>query len=197
MQALLVLFLSFVSVPAIAGDKASASSTEIEQVLSHPLFRDHYVCSEHAAGELPYPGDDLGQDCMIVSFDEGKSAGFLKQYRTDGLENEDWYGWNRPVHSPCDCETVKILVNTTTNRPGQPNKTPAAGLVMKTADGTMFVLGHLQGILVEEGAKLKAGDQVGFVGNNGYARAPHVHIGAWRGEKALQIRWDQRAMQIR
>jgi hypothetical protein len=196
MRAFALLFIALVPVPALAGDAPPAPSTEIGQVLAHPLFEQMYVCSEHAAGQLPHPGDDLGQDCMIMSFDEGDTAVFYKLYRTDGASNEDWYGWNRPVRSPCDCEVVQVAGNDVTNLPGKPHKSRAAGLVLESSDGTMFALGHLQGIVVAEGATLKRGDRVGFVGNNGYARAPHVHIGAWRGDQALQIRWDQRAILV-
>ncbi|MBB1062004.1 M23 family metallopeptidase [Marilutibacter spongiae] len=180
-------------VPAPEPDPAPADAP-IEQVLAHPLFQAPYMCSEHAAGELPYPGDDLGQDCMVTGMEEDASPGFFRLYRTDGLGNEDWYGWNQPVHAPCDCEVVQLHVNPRTNPPGQPHQSRASGVVLKAADGTLFALAHLQGFLVEEGAHVKAGERIGFVGNNGYARAPHVHIGAWRGKQALQVRWDQRAM---
>jgi hypothetical protein len=196
MRVFVALLIASFSAPAFAADTPPPPSTDIQQVLAHPLFDQMYVCSEHAVGQLPYPGDDLGQDCMIMSFDESDPAVFYKLYRTDGATNEDWYGWNRPVRSPCDCEVVDVTANEATNQPGRPHRSPAAGLVLKSGDGTMFALGHLQGIVVAKGAKLKRGDRVGFVGNNGYARAPHVHIGAWRGDQALQIRWDQRAIPV-
>ncbi|GGK15381.1 M23 family metallopeptidase [Luteimonas terricola] len=191
-----LLLLAITAAPSHAEQATVSTPDTIEQVLARPLFNDPYMCSEHAAGELPYPGDDLGQDCMITAFDEGKEPLFLRLYRTDGSENEDWYGWNRPVYSPCDCDVVGIHVNPLTNQPGKQNESRASGVVLKTSDGTMFAVAHLQGFVVEEGSRLKAGDQIGFVGNNGYARAPHVHIGAWRGKQALQLRWDQRAMRI-
>lgn len=170
---------------------------EIQQILSHPLFAEPYLCSEHAVGELPYPGDDLGQDCMVTALDEKQTNQFMRLYRTDGVTNEDWYGWNKPVHSPCDCEVVKVMVNPLENRPGKPDKSRASGILLKGEGGTMVVLAHLQSISVKEGDQIEAGGVIGAVGNNGYARAPHVHIGAWRGKQALQIRWDQRAMKTR
>ena len=196
MRAVVFLLLALTWIPSHAEQPAPSTPTAIQQVLAHPLFEDPYMCSEHAEGELPYPGDDLGQDCMVSAFDENKDLFFLRLYRTDGSTNEDWYGWDRPVYSPCDCEVLKVHVNPLINQPGQPDKSRASGVILKASDGTMFALGHLQGFLVEEGSRLKAGDPIGFVGNNGYARAPHVHIGAWRGEQPLQVRWDQRAMKI-
>ena len=38
-----------------------------------------------------------------------------------------------------------------------------------------------------------AGQVVARVGNNGYGRSPHIHIGAWKGENPYQIRWDLRS----
>ena len=195
MRVAALFLLAFTSAAAHAQQAAPAPAA-IEQVLAHPLFEDPYMCSEHAEGELPYPGDDLGQDCMIAAFDEAKERLFPRLYRTDGSSNEDWYGWNRPVYSPCTCEVVDIHVNPLTNQPGRPDESRASGLILKAGDGTMFAVAHLQGFVVEVGSRLQAGDPVGFVGNNGYARAPHVHIGAWRGKQALQIRWDQRAIEI-
>lgn len=196
MRAVALLLLAFTCVPSHAEQATAPTPAAIEQVLVRPLFEDPYMCSEHAVGELPYPGDDLGQDCMIAAFDEGQEPLFLRLYRTDGSKNEDWYGWNRPVYSPCDCDVLKIHVNPLTNQPGQQSESRASGVILKASDGTMFAVAHLQGFVVEEGTRLKAGDQIGFVGNNGYSRAPHVHIGAWRGTQALQIRWDQRAIKI-
>ncbi len=196
MRVVALLLLGLTCMPSHAEKATPATPVAIQQVMVHPLFEDPYMCSEHAAGELPYPGDDLGQDCMIFAFDESKKILFPRLYRTDGQENKDWYGWNRPVYSPCNCDVLKVHVNPLTNQPGQPNKSRASGVLLKDADGTMFAVAHLQGIVVKEGSRLKAGDQIGLVGNNGYAKAPHVHIGAWRGKQALQVRWDQRAIKI-
>lgn len=196
MRTVVFLLLALAWLPSHAEQATSSTPTKIQQVLAHPLFEDPYMCSEHAEGELPYPGDDLGQDCMVAAFDDDQDLRFLRLYRTDGSTNQDWYGWNRPVHAPCDCTVLKVHVNPLTNKPGQPDKSRATGVILKAADGTMFAVAHLQALLVEEGARVKAGEQIGLVGNNGYARAPHVHIGAWRGEQPLQVRWDQRAMKI-
>lgn len=168
----------------------------IEAVLAHPPFADPYLCSEHASGELPYPGDDLGQDCLVAAFDKDKPTLFMRLYRTDGATNEDWYGWGKPVHAPCDCTVAKRHVNPVVNAPGQPNPGRATALLLQRADGTMFMVAHLGTITANEGDVLKAGDVIGTVGNNGFSRTPHIHIGAWRGKQALQIRWDQRAMKI-
>ncbi len=175
---------------------AAASAPLPAQFLAHPLFAASYACSEHAWGELPYLGDDLGQDCVQQQFvDEGGHA-FMKSYRGDGLRNEDWFGWDQPVLSPCDCTVLKVGVNATTNVPGVLGKPPASMVVLQAADGTRVVLAHVQSLSVKEGEQVKAGQAIARVGNNGYSRMPHIHIGAWKDKQALQIRWDQRAMPV-
>ena len=39
------------------------------------------------------------------------------------------------------------------------------------------------------GDRVHAGQAVALVGDNGYARMPHIHIGAWRGKTPYQIGW--------
>lgn len=166
------------------------------QFLAHPVFASSYTCSEHAWGELPYLGDDLGQDCVQQAFVEEGGRAFMKSYRSDGLANEDWFGWNQPVLSPCDCTVVKIGLNPVANAPGVLGKPPASMVVLETADGTRVVLAHVQSLSVQEGQQVSAGQAIARVGNNGYSRMPHIHIGAWKDRKALQIRWDQRRIPI-
>src|SRR5690606_14986 len=58
MRAVVLPLLALTWLPSHAEQPAPPTPTEIEQVLAHPLFEDPYMCSEHAEGELPYPGDD-------------------------------------------------------------------------------------------------------------------------------------------
>jgi hypothetical protein len=195
LSSLLVLATTICAL-ATAQKASDSSRREIEQFLAHPLFLEPYSCSEHAAGELPYLGDDLGQDCMIEAFVERNGRAFMRAYATDGLTNEDWYGWNKVVLSPCDCTVTAVDINPTTNVPGQTGKPPASSIELLTADGISVVLAHIQSPLVKKGDVLKSGEPVAHVGNNGYSRVPHIHIGAWRERDGLQIRWDQKKIPI-
>lgn len=49
--------------------------------------------------------------------------------------------------------------------------------------GTHVYYAHLDGIVTADGADVKAGDTLGFVGNTGNARttSPHLHFGVYRG----------------
>lgn len=186
----LALFLLFSS------STQAQSNTSPDQFLAHPIFSMSYKCAEHAAGELPYLGDALGQDCVPEEFVKRDGRAFMRAYKSDGLTNEDWYGWNQDVLSPCDCEIVSIHINPVTNQPGVMGKPPASSITLQTKDGTLIVLAHIQSPLVKKGAKVKAGQILAKVGNNGMCRNPHIHIGAWREKQPLQIRWDQSKIPI-
>ena len=194
---LLVLLLTSVMAGAQAPEPVGkeASTAPIEQVTIHPLFKVHYSCSEHWEGQLPYPGDALGSDCIIFGGlpADGKS-GFVRAFRTDGMTNEDWFGWGEAVLAPFDATVSKVNINAVVNKPGQLGKPPASYVIFKHADGTMVMVGHVAEVTVKEGDSVRAGQAFAKVGNNGYGRAPHIHVGAWRGKTPLQIRFDLRAM---
>ena len=56
-------------------------SAPIESVVLHPLFATDYACSEHFEGQLPYLGDALGSDCIVLG---GLETGLMKAYRGYG-----------------------------------------------------------------------------------------------------------------
>jgi hypothetical protein len=138
----------------------------------------------------------LGQDCIPEEFFKKDGAAFMRMYADEGLKNEDWYGWDKPVLSPCECTVASVHVNPVVNTPGHPGKPPASSIEFITSDGTHVLLAHVQAVTVKQGEKVKAGQSIARVGNNGFARNPHIHIGAWRGQDALQIRWDQKSIPI-
>jgi hypothetical protein len=172
----------------------SSISRPIDSVLAHPPFDEVYLCSDHPAGQLAMLGDDLGQDCVIMDFVTRDERTWLEPYRTEGFTNEDWFGWQAGVLSPCDCKVLHIRLNPRVNEPGRPHQSRAASVTLEAEDGTHFVLAHLDSFAVQRGDTVRYGQTLGKVGNNGYSRSPHVHIGAWRGRQALQILWDQQRL---
>lgn len=157
----------------------------------NPIYNRPYVCGEHWAGQVNFPGDALGQDCMIVG---GMDAnGFMSLYRSEGKLNEDWYGWQAPVLAPIDGKVTMAMTNETVNSPGTFEKARASGVVIERSDGVTVVIAHIADIAVKQGDVVTAGDQIGTVGNNGFSRSPHTHVGAFDKESALQIRWNLKA----
>jgi len=154
-----------------------------------PVFYQRFACTEHVNGELSDPGDALGSDCLVLG-GIGSSNGFLRFYKTDGTTNEDWYGWHIEVHAPFEGVVIDASANFVTNNPGRPGPPPPGYIKFKREDGVVVVFAHLDDIRVRRGDHVSEGQVVALDGNNGSARNPHVHIGAYRGKKPLQIRWD-------
>lgn len=175
--------------------KAAEPAGAISQVELSPLFRQPYMCSEHFVGQIPYAGDSLGADCYPMGGVEGDS-GFMRPFRTDGATNADWYGWHVEVLSPTDGVVVGLIENQTENVPGQLGKPPAGMIQIERPDGILVTLGHVTHPGVKLHDRVVAGQPIAKVGNNGFGRAPHIHIGAYKLATAepFQIRWDLRAM---
>lgn len=177
---------------ALAGP---ARATEIDSVLAHPPLDAFFTCSEHWQGQLQALGDALGRDCMVERLVEENGRTWTRPYATDGMTNEDWFGWRVPVLSPCDCVVTKMHENQGQNAPGLLGKPPATYLILRRDDGVHFLLAHIQMASVTVGQRVGYGEPIAKVGNNGFGRSPHVHMGAWKDNTPLQIRWDQTRMQ--
>lgn len=169
---------------------------EIDATLVHPPFDTYYMCIEHAASLDFGLGDALGADCIVQAFPEGSELFWLKSHTGNGSENEDWYGWRHEVLSPCDCSVVDIHINDTTNSPGKMTPGRASSIKLRADTGVMYSVAHVREVKVEVGDRVEAGQPIARVGNNGYSRHPHVHIGAWKDDKPLQIRFDLSRMAI-
>jgi Peptidase family M23 len=171
-----------------------SSAVEIQSVLAHPIFEQVYTCTEHWQGNLKGFGDELGTDCLIERLVEVNGRTWLRPHAGKGAKNEDWFGWNQNVLSPCTCEVVKLTENSVVNVPGILGNPPASFVVLQRTDGVSFLLAHVASVRVKVGEHVAAGQVIAAVGNNGYARHPHIHVGAWRDGEPLQIRFDQAAM---
>ncbi|WP_162253620.1 M23 family metallopeptidase [Lysobacter sp. Root690] len=190
----LVALILATSLPLSAQEASDSTKREIEAVKAHAIYKEFFSCSEHAAGDLPYLGDDLGQDCSITRTVDLDGRELTREYKDQGFRNEDYFGWGQQVLSPCDCVVTKILINPVTNEPGKFGKPPASMILLRRADGVRFALAHIQDPAVKKDDAVKAGQVIAKVGNNGYGRAPHIHIGAWKDKDAFQIRWDLKTL---
>lgn len=164
----------------------------IQTVMIGPAIDAPFACMEHPSGQLRLVGDALGTDCFVMA--PSMRAGFMTLYEGRGAENEDWHGWGAPVLAPLDAEVVSVVVNGLVNSPGQPGIPPATTITFKSDDGVRVVYGHVRELMVREGDRVRQGEKIGTVGNDGMSRAPHIHIGAYRGLEPMQIRWDLRAI---
>jgi hypothetical protein len=163
-----------------------------QTVLIHPVIdaddpRLGLVVWEHEYNPDLRLGDQLGSDFKVQQLGED---GVPRSYApgTAGKQNEDWYGWRRDVLAPFDATVTRVEHPDTTNVPGTMNRDAQPGLIFfENDEGVTVVYAHAREIEVEEGQRVKAGEVVAKVGNNGNSRGPHIHVGAWKGETPLQI----------
>jgi hypothetical protein len=187
--AILGLLLSTERVP----EKSTAAPATIQQVEIAPLFYQPFACIDHPEGQLSDPGDALGTDCFVVGGLRGTQSGLVRLFNGQGSRNEDWFSWRAEVHAPFDGTVTDIGVNPVTNQPGVGGNPPASYIMFRKSDGTVVVYAHVMEIRVRKGERVISGQVVAEVGNNGTAKMPHVHVGAYLGSTPLQIRWDLRA----
>lgn len=185
-QCILVAIAIGITAPVLG---QGASNTPNEELEIAPLFYQRFACTEHVNGELHDLGDALGSDCLVLG-GVGSPSGFLRFYKQDGAKNEEWYGWHAEVHAPFTGLVIKVVTNRKTNIPGAPGQNPPGYIEFKRADGVVVVYAHLANIRVHQGDHVTVGQVVGLCGNNGSAKMPHVHVGAYVRNKPLQIRWD-------
>lgn len=168
-----------------------------ERLELHPIFDRFALYNDHYDGELDPLGDALGRDCMIAAF-ASEAPAFMRLFTGDGSKNEDWFSYGAKVFAPASGKIVYLYINKETNIPGTQNPSRASALLIETPDGTSILLGHIDNPVVALGDKVEEGQLLAYVGNNGYARCPHIHIGAYRKGKPLAIDFDaQKVAKVR
>jgi hypothetical protein len=159
---------------------------ELPSVTVHPPVAARYACSEHYEGEYQGVFDALGQDCVIVW--NGRT------HTGEGTRNQDHHIWGVPVLAPFDGRVERITVNPVVNEPGTLGTPPATSVIFQGRDDVRVGYAHVDRITVKEGESVAAGQPFAAVSNNGMSSSPHLHVGAWKGDTPVQIRWDLRAL---
>lgn len=163
----------------------------------HAIHKETFACTEHWDGQFKYAGDALGTDCVIGGWYEDDKRLFQRSFTNSGFKNEEWFGFKKNVLAPCDCTVTKIHINPITNQPSVMTPGRASSITFKTKEGLSVLLAHVREVEVKEGETVKRGTVVAKVGNNGYSRNPHIHIGAWDKEgKPIQIQFDQSTLAL-
>ena len=168
-----------------------------QSIKIHAPHKESFACTEHWDGQFNSIGDALGTDCVIMKLIETEGRLFQKSYLNDGFKNEDWFGFEKNVLAPCDCVIESIHINEVVNEPGIMTPGRATSIIFRTKDGEFILIAHLRDITVKTRESVSAGQVVAKVGNNGYSRNPHVHIGAWSNDKTpLKIQFDQKTLSL-
>jgi len=189
------LAAAFAVSAAFIGTAAAQDETDMPLVLLHPIFAADYTCSEHWEGQLQHLGDARGTDCLVTGLIKTPNGGaFSRTFEGDGAENEQWYSWGETVLAPLSGEVVRMHINSAVNKPGDLGQPPASMIAIRRADGVTVVVAHIAEPTVAQGDTVAAGQPIAIVGNNGFSRSPHIHVGAFRDKTPLQIRWDLRPM---
>src|SRR5918994_2485125 len=116
-------------------------------------------------------------------------------YSGDRTQEKAWYGFGEPVLSPADGTVVGVSDIHPDAPVGNIGETPGQGnnIVLDIGSGRYAVLAHLQrgSARVDEGERVRAGQQIAAVGDSGNSLAPHLHfqvqVGRDFGEQARTV----------
>jgi murein DD-endopeptidase MepM/ murein hydrolase activator NlpD len=104
-----------------------------------------------------------------------------KSYQRDGKSNADYYAYGKKVLAAKDGTVVMVRGDMAENVPGETTNvnTPSGNVVIIDHGNNQFgYYAHLKPftVAVKPGAKVKAGDVLGEVGNSGDSPEPHLHF---------------------
>lgn len=111
---------------------------------------------------------------LVIRDEKGNS------FKTDGLNNEDYYAFGKELIAPCDGEVVLVVDGVKDNKPGEMNPiyVPGNTVIMKTENNEYLFFAHFKqhSIKVKQGQKVKQGEVLGLCGNSGNSSEPHLHF---------------------
>ncbi len=108
-------------------------------------------------------------------FDERGSA-----FKTQGADISDYHCFRLPVTAPADGVVVSVNEGVEDNPVGEQNLVQNWGnnISIQHADGLFSLVAHLSlnTITVQEGQRIKRGEEIGLCGNSGRSAIPHLHV---------------------
>ena len=111
---------------------------------------------------------------LVIRDEKGNS------FKTDGLNNEDYYAFGKELIAPCDGEVVLVVDGVKDNKPGEMNPiyVPGNTVIMNTENNEYLFFAHFKqhSIKVKQGQKVKQGEVLGLCGNSGNSSEPHLHF---------------------
>ena len=104
-----------------------------------------------------------------------------KSYQRDGKNNADYYAYGKKVVAAKDGTVVNVRGDMAENVPGETTnvQTPSGNVVIIDHGNNQFgYYAHLKpfSVAVKVGARVKAGEVLGEVGNSGDSPEPHLHF---------------------
>ncbi|ALN61255.1 peptidase M23 family protein [Lysobacter antibioticus] len=105
----------------------------------------------------------------------------------DGLRNEDYYCFGKPILAPAAGEVVEVVDYVADNPPGRLNAGDLTGnrVIIDHGNGEFSMLAHLRkgSLRVKRGDRVDAGDRLGECGNSGHSSEAHLHYQLQDGPK--------------
>lgn len=109
-----------------------------------------------------------------------------RAWKDDSTKNENWYGYNEPLHAVGAGRVVAIKDGIIENVPFSPKMAVEITLetvggnhvIIDLGDGNYAFYAHLipGSVAVKVGDKVSAGQVIGRLGNSGNSTAPHLHF---------------------
>jgi hypothetical protein len=164
------------------------------------LGSDEYVVTSgtHWANGGAAGGQIFALDIGIRGVDANSKKLSEVQVGKDGTKNAHYRIWGKPIRAVADGEVESwedgMATNQKLGKLPEPTPKPVTGNHFWIRHGDVFVLyAHLQkdtlpAELKKKGAKVKAGQMLGLVGNSGNSSKPHTHIHCLRDSTSGPLR---------
>jgi hypothetical protein len=114
--------------------------------------------------------------------------------RGDRHDNRSFYAWDQPFYCVEDGKVIEVVDDVPDNlgvakNPANPTQRNAR-IVVEHAGRRVSVYAHVRqgGAAVKVGARVKAGDVLGRVGNAGHSSEPHLHFGYLELDRSGRVR---------
>lgn len=162
----------------------------LARVVSAPLAGPHWgvlegccdAANHHRRGQRSVDGRFRLPERFAIDFARFDKDGEV--HRGEGKVNADYYGFGEPVLAVADATVIDVLSRFADQVPEAPLPMPtlpdAGGnhVVLDLGDGTFAFYGHLKAdsIKVKVGDKVRAGQVIAALGNNGSSTFAHLHF---------------------
>jgi murein DD-endopeptidase MepM/ murein hydrolase activator NlpD len=141
-----------------------------------PFEGTWYVAAEH--GSLDAHKRFLAEAFAYDFLQIGANG---KSYQRDGKTNNDYYAYGKKVLAAKDGTVLSVRSDVAENVPGETTNLTSPGgnvVVIDHGNNQFGYYAHLKPftVAVKPGARVKAGDVLGEVGNSGDSPEPHLHF---------------------
>ncbi len=157
--------------------------------LDLPLKGTYLVGGNNRADAITHAG--LNRFCYDFSGADVAGATMKPGATYPGTSNRDYIGFGADIVSPVD-GVVEEVVDLHDDLAPRAVPTPADGnsLTVKDDRGYHYVFVHNKkgSVRVSVGQRVKRGDKLAEIGNNGYSAQPHLHFGVYTPDRRVSVR---------